>query len=244
MGQAVTASLTWSKTMAGQVASGIKGAAQATANLAKANAQGLAAATSRTIAYVRANGLLGTSLNVLRGGWTGLVGVLRGTATEILGGAAAGLRFVGQAVLFLTRALLLNPIGLLVTALVLGAVALIKYWEPVKAFFAGMWQGFKEGLAPLQPLITGVGSALAPLAPIWDSISAALGTAWSWVSRLFEPFKATSAELETATSKGRVFGQWLAGLVNLIAGLPNQFMAMGGMLMDGLVNGITSTWAQ
>lgn len=240
MGQAVTASLTWSKTLAGQVASGIKGAAQATANLAKANAQGLAAATSRTIAYVRANGLLGTSLNVLRGGWTGLVNVLRGAATGILGGAAAGLRLVGQAVLFLTRALLLNPIGLLVTALALGAVALIKYWEPVKAFFAGMWQGFKEGLAPLQPLITGVGSALAPLAPIWDSISAALGTAWGWVSRLFEPFKATSAELDTATSKGRIFGQWLAGLVNLIAGLPNQFVAMGGMLMDGLVNGITS----
>jgi phage-related tail protein len=49
------------------------------------------------------------------------------------------------------RALLLNPIGLAITAIALAAFVLIKYWEPIKAFFSGLWSeissAFQEGFA-------------------------------------------------------------------------------------------------
>lgn len=242
--QAASGAANWAAILSGRVVNASRQALAMTWSYAAGVAQSLRLATTNTLAYVRANGLLGTSLNLLKGSWTGLMGLLRGGASAVMGGAAAGLRLVGQAVLFVSRALLLNPIGLLITALALGAVALIKYWQPVKAFFTGLWQGFTEGLAPLQPMLGGIGAALAPLKPIWEGISAAMGTAWRWVSQLFQPFQATATELEGATQKGRVFGQWLAGLVNLLAGLPAQFVNMGGMLIDGLVNGMTAQFGK
>lgn len=162
-----------------------------------------------------------------------LIGLLTNLAKNALPMVATGIRIIAAAAVA-------NPVGLLITALVAGAMLLLGYWKPVKAFFTGFWQGFTEGLAPLQPMIAGIGAALAPLKPIWDGISTAMGVAWNWISQLAQPFQATATQIEGATQSGRVFGQWLAGLVNLLAGLPGQFAALGGMLIDGLVNGITN----
>jgi len=38
------------------------------------------------------------------------------------------------------RAMLMNPIGLAVTAIAMAAFLIIKYWEPIKAFFLGLWK--------------------------------------------------------------------------------------------------------
>lgn len=54
-----------------------------------------------------------------------------------------GLKLAGQAVLWLGRALLMNPIGLLVTGIALSAYLIYRYWEPIKGFFSGLWNGIK-----------------------------------------------------------------------------------------------------
>ena len=77
---------------------------------------------------------------------------------KILGGTLLfGLKLAGQAVLWLGRALLMNPIGLLITGIALGAYLIYRYWEPIKGFFSGLWAeikaGFSGGLAGIAGLI-------------------------------------------------------------------------------------------
>lgn len=49
------------------------------------------------------------------------------------------LRGVGTAVMFIGRMLLLNPIGLAVTAIATAAFLIYKYWDPIKTFFSNLW---------------------------------------------------------------------------------------------------------
>jgi|GEM_PF-151056 len=158
--------------------------------------------------------------------------------------ASGTLMRVGQTLLFVGRAAALNPIGLLVTAIGLGALAVYKYWQPVKAFFVGFWQGLQEGLAPvaeaLGPAFTALGSALMPLKPIWDGIASVLGTVWKWVTDLLTPINATATELDNATGAGTRFGLWLADLVTLIPNVIGNFVGFGASIMSGISDGIMS----
>lgn len=77
---------------------------------------------------------------------------------KILGGTLLfGLKLAGQAVLWLGRALLINPIGLAITGIAVGAYLIYRYWEPIKGFFSGLWTeikaGFNGGLAGIVGLI-------------------------------------------------------------------------------------------
>lgn len=94
------------------------------------------------------------------------------------------LRFAGTAALFLGRALMLNPIGFIITAIAAAAFLIYKYWTPIKGFFKGLWDGvasaftsawkiIKEGIASvtgwmpdwMKNLIPGTGSSHQPNAP-------------------------------------------------------------------------------
>lgn len=89
------------------------------------------AAVLKYIALVSVLAPLATGL------FTGLTRVF-----TLLGGA---LRFVGQVLLFVGRAFLLNPIGLVITAIAGGAYLIYKYWEPIKGFFKNLWSGIVDG---------------------------------------------------------------------------------------------------
>jgi TP901 family phage tail tape measure protein len=83
---------------------------------------------------------------------TGL-SLLRGGAMRL----APALGMARTAVLWLGRALLMNPIGLLITGIALGAYLIYRYWEPIKGFFGGLWTeikaGFSGGLAGILGLL-------------------------------------------------------------------------------------------
>lgn len=193
---------------------------------------------------IRTNGLLGTSKLLLRNAALGLWAALRGGGVGIFTTLATGARLAAQSILFLGRAMLMNPIGLIITAIAGAAFLIYKYWQPIKAFFTGFWQGLTEGLAPfttaLAPLFQTIGTALAPLKPVWDWLVGAFKTAWKWVSQLFQPFQATKQQLDSATSSGIVFGLWLSGLVNTVANLVGKFFNFGANIVGGLINGIMS----
>lgn len=77
---------------------------------------------------------------------------------RILGGRLLfGVKLVGQAVLWLGRALLMNPIGLMITAIAGAAYLIYRNWEPIKAFFLGVWAeiqtAFSGGLGGIAQLI-------------------------------------------------------------------------------------------
>ncbi|WP_171955584.1 tape measure protein [Stenotrophomonas maltophilia] len=95
----------------------------------------------------------------------------------------------------------------LIAAAVIAAGALVyKYWEPIKAFFGGVWEGVAEaGSEALQELT----NAFAPLLPAFETIGGWLQEIWDWFVRLIQPVQSTSEELENAASYGKIFGQAL-----------------------------------
>lgn len=73
---------------------------------------------------------------------------------KVLGGTLLfGLKLAGQAILWLGRALMMNPIGLLITAIALGAYLIYRHWQPIKTFFTGLWQEVKTGFSGGLPVV-------------------------------------------------------------------------------------------
>lgn len=123
-------------------------------------------------------------------------------------------RLLGHAMLWLGRVFLLNPIGLVITALI-GVVWLLwKHWDTVVGFVADSmeWTAGK-------------------LRAIWDGVLAYLRGAWDVIADLFtgdweRVRSGVSAQLEVI---GAVFGEW-----------PAKLMQFGFDMIDGLIGGITA----
>lgn len=156
------------------------------------------------------------ALSYLPGGGEKLLGLLRKLVPGF-GLAEKGVMALGSAMRATSLAFLASPIGLVIGAIVLalvGAVLVIrKYWEPIKAFFTGVWQGISEAAGPT---FKAIGDALAPLKPVWDGFVSVLSAVWNWFGKLLEPVHSTSAQLESATSAGKIFGEALVTAFNLI----------------------------
>jgi len=96
---------------------------------------GLAASAFAVKAYTFAVRVSGTAMKVAAVGM------------KVFRLAVAGVTFVMKA---LRLAVLSNPILALITGIVLGAGLIYTYWEPIKGFFAGLWEsvtaGFKSAM--------------------------------------------------------------------------------------------------
>ncbi|KVM03678.1 hypothetical protein WJ56_10485 [Burkholderia ubonensis] len=64
--------------------------------------------------------------------------------SRVLGVGAAAWRMFSSAAMFAGRAMLMNPIGLAVTAIVAAAYLIYRYWEPISGFFARLWSAVKK----------------------------------------------------------------------------------------------------
>lgn len=78
-------------------------------------------------------------------------------AVTALKGLGNALLWAGKTVLLLGRALMMNPIGLAVMAIATAAFLIYRYWDPIKAYFMGLWaevkEGFNGGFAGIAALI-------------------------------------------------------------------------------------------
>lgn len=78
-------------------------------------------------------------------------------ASTALKGLGSALLWAGKTVLLLGRALMMNPIGLAVMAIATAAFLIYRYWDPIKAYFMGLWtevkEGFNGGFAGIAALI-------------------------------------------------------------------------------------------
>ncbi|MCX8016712.1 MAG: phage tail tape measure protein [Rhodocyclaceae bacterium] len=158
------------------------------------------------------------------------------SAAAIGGKLALALRMAGQAVLWLGRMVLLNPIGL---ALAAAALLIYKFWGPISGFFKGLWSGLKAGLAPIGDAFK---AAFAPVAPLLRPIGDRLARVFGWFKDLLKPIEDTGGAAERF---GARFGQAIAGVVRLFLSLPGKLLALpaemlrlGGEIVAGLINGI------
>ncbi|POD94217.1 phage tail tape measure protein [Pectobacterium odoriferum] len=103
-----------------------------------------------------AGGILsGIRLLASGAGWLGRMSLALG---RVLGGALLrGITLVGRAVMVMGRALLMNPIGLLVAGIAVSAYLVYRYWEPISNWFRARWNdittAFSGGIGGVTKLI-------------------------------------------------------------------------------------------
>ncbi len=125
-----------------------------------------------------------------------------GTSLKVLG-AAVG--FVGKTFVRLGRALMANPIGLIIGVIAGGAYLIYSYWEPIKGFFGGLWNGvssifsgawdgIKKGLSftPLGLILSNWEPIKQYFLDLWDGLVGGflktfekIGSVWSDVKSFF-----------------------------------------------------------
>lgn len=111
---------------------------------------------------------------------------------------------VGSGMARFALSTMFGPIGLVVTALVIAALTIYKYWDYISAFFSGFFEGLMIGLAPIREAFSG---AFSVVAPIFDAIWTAVKKVWEWLSELFAPIKASDEALKDCTDAGKTFGE-------------------------------------
>lgn len=136
--------------------------------------------------------ILTRSMNVVRV-LPALWGMLTGSVS-LLGGAIGAL---------------FSPVGLIAAAFVAAAVLIWKYWEPIKAFFAGVFSGIMERLTPLRETFERFG-------PVFDAIGSGISQVFNWFKSLLSPMESSKETLDKCTSAGEIFGNVLGGALQLV----------------------------
>ncbi|EGM6573459.1 phage tail tape measure protein [Salmonella enterica] len=68
--------------------------------------------------------------------------------TRVLGtGLYRGVMLVARAILFMGRAMMMNPIGLIITGIAIGAYLIYRYWGPISAWFKARWNDIKTAFS-------------------------------------------------------------------------------------------------
>ena len=123
-----------------------------------------------------------------------------GLAGTLFNLGKTALPLVGKGILFIGRALAMNPIGLAITAIAGGAYLIYRNWDKVGPYFLGLWAEIKAGFSG------GLGGIAATILN-------------------FSP-------------AGLLYRAFAGALSYLGVDLPAKFTDFGGMLMQGLANGI------
>ena len=140
---------------------------------------------------------------------------------------ASGFRVVATAV----GAIGGGPIAIAIAAITAGALLVRKYWEPIKAFLGGVWDGLSgAGTAAMGELMR----AVEPLRPAWEAVGGLLGQAWDWLSKMLAPAQYTGNELSRVAEIGSLVGTALLAnfrlVIQVIGGVVQTIAWLGDML--------------
>jgi TP901 family phage tail tape measure protein len=146
------------------------------------------------------------------------LGLQGGILARVLGLAGVALRLVSSAVMFLGRALLMNPIGLAVTAIAVAALLIYKYWEPIKTFFGGLWDQVRGIFAGAMTWFAGLPAQFGTfganiIAGLVNGITNNLGAVKTAITSAAESTVGWFKEKLGIHSPSRVFGE-LGGFIS------------------------------
>ena len=131
------------------------------------------------------------------------------------------LPMVGKAFMALGRFLLTTPLGIALTLMATAAYMLYARWDDVVGGAKSMWQD-------LCSVVGAVASAVAGFfSNMWATVQSLFSSAISAILSLIRSFNPVSA-----------FQAAFAAVSGFFSGLVGRFAAFGGMIIDGLVNGI------
>ncbi|HHB7457062.1 TPA: phage tail tape measure protein [Klebsiella pneumoniae] len=117
--------------------------------------------------------------------------------------------------------------GLIAAAFIAAGLLIWKFWEPIKAFFSGLFDGILRGLSPLL-------QSFSFLSPVFSSIANGVSRIWNWFSRLFSPIDYSRDALDKCANAGKTFGEVLGTALNLLF-TPLRLLTEGvGLLLEKL----------
>ncbi|MFH2455850.1 phage tail tape measure protein, partial [Proteus mirabilis] len=195
-----------------------------------------------------------------------ILGIKGGNALTLL---LKPIKLLGSAFLGLGKAILANPI-LLVIAAIAAAVYLIyknwdtigpyvyKVWDTVKKYTAIAWQALKDTIKSAWEAIKYIFFNWTPLGLIikhWDSIVSYTQTTWTMIktkiSDVWEGIKTTlkngwnnivkSVQETWETIKTTISTKWNE-IVEDTKALPAKFLQFGSDLIDAIIQGIKNKW--
>ncbi|BBE51150.1 Chromosome partition protein Smc [Ferriphaselus amnicola] len=228
----------WTKEHPALTANLIKGAAIIATIVTVLGALTLAAA-----AVLGPLALLKLSMSVLSLNGFGLTAMLSRIALTILPMVSSAVWTLGAAIMF-------TPIGWLlagIAALATSALLIYKYWEPIKAFFAGFWDGFSSAVGPalkqwwaaFKGFIASMEGLFVFVRPIFNFVINLISVLFGWLIKLIQPISDTE---NAARNMGESFGMVIGNiLANLIA-IPTKCLEIGAAIMHGIGNGILSAF--
>lgn len=171
---------------------------------------------------------------VMQGG-LGLSAISGTLGTVMRGFAAARTVIAGFGLSSLAA---LWPVVLAVAAVAAVAFVIYKYWKPLKAFFAGFWEGLTKGLEPLTPLFD---AFVGTLSGIWTAVQPYLQPVLDWFGDFFN---LTQAGEGNARSWGESVGSALASVVNTVVSVGTMIVDGWRMIFDGIFSLADSAWTQ
>ena len=163
--------------------------------------------TAYTLLAMKQKGLLATTimtndqLKVM-----GAAGRVQAAGAALANFARGGVTIAMNAMRALNLSLLMSPIGWIALGIAGAAVLIYKYWQPISAYFKGLWSGIKAGFEPLKNVFAPVIDAVKPL--------------FSWLGNLLSPIDATGETLDRVSGIGEkvgyVIGTVLGGAIRWV----------------------------
>ncbi|WP_435605882.1 phage tail tape measure protein [Pseudomonas knackmussii] len=195
---------------------------------------------------------LATPFAMLRYGWA-LLTTLGGPLLSMLFNLGrSALPLVGQGIMLIGRALLMNPIGLAITAIALGAYLIYRNWDAVKAYLLATWEeikaGFGGGLAGMLQLLAN----FSPLGLFYRAFAGVLSYCGIELPAKFSDiganivaglWKGLKDSFPSVASLLEEFANKLPAPVKKVLGIhsPSRvFAELGGHTMAGLEQGLTA----
>ena len=144
----------------------------------------------------------------------------------LIGYIAKGAMMFGKAIFMMSRALLTNPIGLLIAGIAVAAYLIYDNWGKIGPWFTELWQ-----------TVSGAFSSA------WSSITNFCSEAWTNISNFFISGIGNITATILDWSPLGLFQQVFSTVLSWFGiDVPSKFSDFGKNMIDGLVNGIKNAW--